>query len=56
MEVLVTQDDLASAANLSRTPARSILQRLATRGLIKQSYRGIVISDSGKLRQFADSD
>ena len=54
VEVLVTQDDLASAANLSRTSVRSILQRLATRGLIKQSYRGIIISDFGALRAFVD--
>jgi hypothetical protein len=56
IEVLVTQDDLASAANLSRTSVRSILQRLATRGLIKQSYRGIVICDFRALRTFADQE
>ncbi len=51
-DVLITQDELAAAANLSRTSARSMLQWLAARGLIGQGYRGIVVRAPAALRAF----
>ena len=42
VQVSITQADLADAANLSLTSVRSMLLRLAERGLIEQGYRDIV--------------
>ena len=54
VDVTLTQDDLAGAANLSRSSVRTMLQRLAARGLIEQNYRGIVVRASAPLRAFVD--
>jgi CRP/FNR family cyclic AMP-dependent transcriptional regulator len=54
VEVSVTQDDLAGAANLSRSSVRSMLGRLAERGLIEQGYRGIAVRAPAALRAFVD--
>jgi CRP/FNR family transcriptional regulator, cyclic AMP receptor protein len=54
VEVSVTQDDLAGAANLSRTSVRSMLGRLAARGLIEQGYGGIAVRAPAALRAFVD--
>jgi CRP/FNR family cyclic AMP-dependent transcriptional regulator len=56
VDVSVTQDDLASAANLSRSSVRTMLQRLAARGLIEQGYRGIVVRATAGLRAFVNQD
>jgi CRP-like cAMP-binding protein len=52
--VSITQDELAGAANLSRTSIKSMLGRLAARGLIEQGYHGILVRDSAALRAFVD--
>jgi CRP-like cAMP-binding protein len=54
IDVSVTQDDLAGAANLSRTSVRSMLQRLTARGLIEQGYRGLIVRAPAALRAFVD--
>jgi CRP/FNR family cyclic AMP-dependent transcriptional regulator len=54
VEVSVTQDDLAGAANLSRSSVRSMLGRLTARGLIEQGYRDIVVREPASLRAFVD--
>ena len=53
-EAAVTQDELAGAANLSRTSIRRMLGRLAARGLIEQGYRGIVVRSPAALRAFVE--
>jgi CRP/FNR family cyclic AMP-dependent transcriptional regulator len=53
-DILVTQDELASAANLSRSSVRTMLQKLAARQLIEQGYRGIVVRNPAALRAFVD--
>ena len=53
-EVDITQDDLAGAASLSRTSVKSMLARLAERGLIEQGYRGVVIRAPEALRAFVE--
>ena len=53
-EVEITQDDLAAAANLSRSSVRSMLGRLATRGLIEQGYGGIAVRQAAALRAFVE--
>jgi CRP-like cAMP-binding protein len=54
VDVEITQDDLAGAANLSRSSVRSMLGRLAERGLIEQGYRGIAVPAPAALRAFVD--
>ena len=54
VDVPITQDDLAGAANLSRSSVKSMLQRLAARGLIEQGYGGIVVRAPAALRAFVD--
>jgi len=54
IDVSITQEDLAGAANLSLTSVRSMLGRLATRGLIEQGYGGIVVRAPAALRAFVD--
>src|SRR5271165_4896321 len=43
VDVTITQHDLAGAANLSRSSVQSMLRRLASRGLIEQGYRGLLV-------------
>ncbi len=52
VDVSITQDDLAGAANLSRSSVRTMLGRLAERGLIEQGYGGIVVRAPAALRAF----
>ncbi len=54
MGLSITQDDLAGAANLSRSSVRTMLGRLAERGLIEQGYRCIVVRAPAALRAFVD--
>jgi CRP-like cAMP-binding protein len=53
-DVAVTQDELAGAANLSRSSVKTMLGRLAERGLIEQGYRGVVVRAAAALRAFVD--
>ncbi len=54
VDLSITQDDLAGAANLSRSSVRTMLGRLAERGLIEQGYGGIVVRAPAALRAFVD--
>ena len=54
VDVSITQDDLAGAANLPRSSVRSMLGRLAARGLIEQGYGGGVVRAPAALRAFVD--
>ena len=54
VEVAVTQNELAGAANLSRNSVGTMLQRLAARGLIEQGYRDMTIRAPAALRAFVD--
>jgi CRP-like cAMP-binding protein len=52
--VAITQDDLAGAANLSRSSVKTMLGRLVRRGLIEHGYRGIAVRDPTALRAFVN--
>src|SRR5271165_3287432 len=54
VEVPITQDDLAGAANLSRNSVGTMLQRLKARGLVEQGYRGLIVRAPAALRAFVD--
>ena len=54
VEVAVTQDELAGAANLSRNSVGTMLRRLAARGLVEPGYRGMTIRAPQALRAFVD--
>ncbi|HZZ23232.1 MAG TPA: Crp/Fnr family transcriptional regulator [Roseiarcus sp.] len=54
VEVPVTQNELAGAANLSRNSIGTMLQRLKARGLIELGYRGVVVPAPAALRAFVD--
>ncbi len=54
VDLSITQEDLAGAANLSRSSVRTMLGRLAARGLIEQGYGGIVVRAPAALRAFVD--
>lgn len=51
IEVYLSQDDLATMANISRSTATSILRELSASGLIKASYRRLEIRSADGLRQ-----
>jgi CRP-like cAMP-binding protein len=50
IEVPVSQDELALAANLSRNSAGSILRVLSADGLVRTGYRTIIIQSPAALR------
>ena len=54
VEVPVTQDDLAAAANLSRNSVGTMLQKLKARGLVEPGYRTMTICTPNALRAFVD--
>ncbi len=54
VEVAVTQDELAGAANLSLTSVRTMLSRLKARRLIELGYRGMIVCAPAALRAFVD--
>ena len=54
VEVQLTQDELAGAANLSRNSVGAMLKRIAKRGLIELGYRGVTIRSPAMLRAFVD--
>src|SRR5271166_2168367 len=54
VEVPVTQDELAGAANLSRNSVGTMVQRLKARALIEPGYRGMTIRSPAALRAFVD--
>jgi CRP/FNR family cyclic AMP-dependent transcriptional regulator len=54
IEIPVTQDSLAAAANLSRNTAGTVLRKLAASGLIEIGYRGIIVIEPTAMRAFVD--
>lgn len=56
VEVPVTQDELAGAANLSRNSIGTMLQRLKVRRLVEPGYRNMTICAPNALRAFVDQD
>jgi CRP-like cAMP-binding protein len=54
VEVQLTQNELAGAANLSRNSVGAMLKRLAQRELIELGYRGVTIRSPALLRAFVD--
>ena len=55
VEVAITQDTLAAAANLSRNSAGTALRKLVSRGFVELGYRGIIVCAPAQLRAFIDS-
>jgi CRP/FNR family transcriptional regulator, cyclic AMP receptor protein len=55
VEVLVTQDELAAAANLSRNTTGAVLRKMAARGLIELAYRSIIVRSPTALRALVDA-
>jgi CRP-like cAMP-binding protein len=56
VQVSVTQDSLAGAANLSRNSVGTLLRRLTGRGLVAPGVRTIAIRARGALRAFVDEE
>lgn len=56
VDIVVTQDEVAAAANLSRNTAGTLLRKFAQRGLIDQGYRGIIVRKPKALRAFVDAE
>jgi CRP-like cAMP-binding protein len=54
VEVALTQDELAGAANLSRNSVGTMLRRLAARRLVEVGYRGLVVINPAAMRAFVD--
>jgi CRP-like cAMP-binding protein len=55
IEIPVSQDELAGAANMSRNTAGTMLRKLAARGLIEPAYRSIIARVPAKLRAFVEA-
>lgn len=55
VDVPLTQDELAGAANLSRNSVGAILRRLAERGLIELGRSRIIVNAPAALRAFVDA-
>lgn len=53
-EALLTQDELAGAANMSRNSVGTMLKRLAARGLIELGYRTTIVVSPAGLRAFVE--
>jgi CRP-like cAMP-binding protein len=54
VEVPLTQNELAGAANLSRNSVGTMLQRLATRGFVEVGYGTMTVRNPAALRAFVD--
>lgn len=50
VEIHISQDDIASTANLSRTTAGGILRRLEAEGLVELVYRKVIVLKPDKLK------
>lgn len=50
----ITQDELATMINVSRTTLLQILRRFEERGLVEQAYRALLIVDADGLKEIAD--
>jgi CRP/FNR family transcriptional regulator, cyclic AMP receptor protein len=56
VEIPLSQDELADAANLSRNTTGEVLRKLATRGLIELGYRCIIVHAPTALRAFVEQN
>jgi CRP-like cAMP-binding protein len=50
----ITQDELATLVNVSRTTLLQILRRFEERGLVEQAYRALRVVDAAGLKEIAD--
>lgn len=50
----ITQDELATLVNISRTSLLQILRRFEERGLVEQAYRALRVVDAAGLRTIAE--
>ena len=55
-EVMVTQDEIADMANLSRSTVNTILRRLVKQRLIELRYRSIIVVETKRLRKLANGE
>jgi CRP/FNR family transcriptional regulator, cyclic AMP receptor protein len=54
VDVFITQEELAGAANLSRNSAGAILKRLSERGLVELGHRAKIVCFPTALRAFVE--
>jgi hypothetical protein len=54
--VILSQEELARAANLTRSPVSRILHELETRGLVRLQYRSIEVVDPKGLAALAEAE
>lgn len=52
--VPITQDELATLVNVSRTTLLQILRRFEERGVVEQAYRALRIVDADRLKEIAE--
>lgn len=52
--VPITQDELATLVNVSRTTLLQILRRFEERGLVEQAYRALRVVDAAGLKEIAE--
>lgn len=52
--VQITQDELATLVNVSRTTLLQILRRFEERGLVEQAYRTLRVADPTGLKEIAE--
>jgi DNA-binding GntR family transcriptional regulator len=52
--VPITQDELATLVNVSRTTLLKILRRFEERGLVEQAYRSLRVVDAAGLEEIAE--
>jgi CRP-like cAMP-binding protein len=50
----ITQDELATLVNISRTTLLQILRRFEERGLVEQAYRALRVVDAAGLKEIAE--
>jgi CRP-like cAMP-binding protein len=55
IEVMLTQEELAAMANMSRNNIGEVLRKLAERRLIELGYRTIIVRAPAALRAIIDS-
>jgi CRP/FNR family transcriptional regulator, cyclic AMP receptor protein len=55
-EVMVTQEEMANMANLSRATVNTILRRFAKQRLIELRYRSIIVVETKSLRKLANGE
>ncbi|OYU14935.1 MAG: hypothetical protein CFE37_08660 [Alphaproteobacteria bacterium PA4] len=54
VEAVLSQSELGAIANLSRTTVNALLGDLESEGLIRLSYRSVILNDTAVLRRIVD--